>query len=202
MSKDYSALVHGFMQSEIDALQEIDSSVTDNNYNDVIDTLLNIDGKLIFMGVGKSGLIGRKLAATFSSTGTPSFFVHATESVHGDLGMIQKNDTVVLISNSGETKEILAPIPSLKRIGTKLIAFTGKDTSSLAKQCDLTLVIPIDHEADKLNLAPTNSSTGVLVVGDSIACTVSELKGFTKENFATFHPGGALGKKLLKSQSV
>ncbi|WP_125588992.1 KpsF/GutQ family sugar-phosphate isomerase [Companilactobacillus jidongensis] len=201
MSEKYSDLIHGFIQSEIDAVQEIDNNV-DENYDSVIDTLLNMDGKLIFMGVGKSGLIGRKLAATFSSTGTPSFFVHATESVHGDLGMIQKNDTVILISNSGETKEILAPIPSLKRIGTKLIAFTGKETSSLAQQCDQTLVIPIDHEADNLNLAPTNSSTGVLVVGDAIACTLSELKGFTKENFATFHPGGALGKKLLKSQSV
>ncbi|WP_334329538.1 KpsF/GutQ family sugar-phosphate isomerase [Companilactobacillus sp. HBUAS59699] len=201
MSKNYSELVHGFIQSEIDAIEEINNNVNEN-YDSVINTLLNIKGKLIFMGVGKSGLIGRKLAATFSSTGTPSFFVHATESVHGDLGMIQENDTVILISNSGETKEILAPIPSLKRIGTKLIAFTGNENSSLAQQCDQVLVIPIDHEADKLNLAPTNSSTGVLVVGDAIACTLSELKGFTKENFATFHPGGALGKKLLKSQSV
>lgn len=201
MSENYSELVHGFIQSEINAIEEINNNVNEN-YNSIIDTLLNLNGKLIFMGVGKSGLIGRKLAATFSSTGTPSFFVHATESVHGDLGMIQENDTVILISNSGETKEILAPIPSLKRIGVKLIAFTGKENSSLAKQCNQVLVIPIDHEADKLNLAPTNSSTGVLVVGDAIACTLSELKGFTKEDFATFHPGGALGKKLLKSQSV
>lgn len=201
MSDNYSELIHGFMQSEICSLQEINDNIS-GNYDSIIKTLLNIDGKLIFMGVGKSGLIGRKLAATFSSTGTSSFFVHATESVHGDLGMIQENDKVILISNSGETKEILAPIPSIKRIGAELIAFTGQNNSSLANQCDQILTIPVDHEADKLNLAPTNSSTAVLVVGDAIACTLSELKGFTKDNFATFHPGGSLGKKLLKSQSI
>ncbi len=200
LTSSYSKLVSGFMENEIDSLKDIHDNITDQ-YDTIVEQLLHIKGKLIFMGVGKSGLIGRKLAATFSSTGTPSFFVHATESVHGDLGMIDKNDTVILISNSGETKEILAPLKSLNIIGVHTIAFTGNENSSLAKSCDSTLIIHVDKEADKLNLAPTNSSTAVLVVGDALACTISELKDFTKDDFAIFHPGGALGKKLLAEKA-
>ncbi|MQS75153.1 KpsF/GutQ family sugar-phosphate isomerase [Companilactobacillus halodurans] len=199
MTNSYSSLIHNFIGEEIAALNNVNEK-SENEFDPIVDELLNIKGKLIFMGVGKSGLIGRKLAATFSSTGTPSFFVHATESVHGDLGMIEENDTVILISNSGETKEIIAPIKSLNTIGSKTIAFTGNPESTLAKLCDLTLTIHVNKEADKLNLAPTNSSTAVLVVGDAIACTLSELKGFSKDDFATFHPGGALGKKLLSTK--
>lgn len=196
MLNSYSNMIYGFMENEIDSLKDVRDNLSEQ-IDPVIEVLLHNKGKLVFMGVGKSGLIGRKLAATFSSTGTPSFFVHATESVHGDLGMIGKNDVVILISNSGETKEILAPLKSLNIIGVTTIAFTGNEDSSLAKACDYKVIIHVDNEADKLNLAPTNSSTAVLVVGDAIACTLSETKQFTRDDFAIFHPGGALGKKLL-----
>ncbi|MCT0161375.1 KpsF/GutQ family sugar-phosphate isomerase [Lactiplantibacillus pentosus] len=197
MTSEVLSLVTNTIDNEMETLEKVRNSV-DDRYHDVIDAILACRGKVIFMGVGKSGLIGRKLAATFSSTGTPAFFVHATESVHGDLGMIEDRDIVILISNSGETREVLAPLPSLQVIGARTIAFTGNLTSSLAKKTDLSLLIPIDKEADALDLAPTASSTAVLVVGDAIACTISELKKFSKEDFAIFHPGGSLGKKLTQ----
>lgn len=197
MASEVLSLVTNTIDNEMETLEKVRNSV-DDHYHDVIDAILACRGKVIFMGVGKSGLIGRKLAATFSSTGTPAFFVHATESVHGDLGMIEDRDIVILISNSGETREVLAPLPSLQVIGAKTIAFTGNLTSSLAEKTDLSLLIPIDKEADALDLAPTASSTAVLVVGDAIACTISELKKFSKEDFAIFHPGGSLGKKLTQ----
>ncbi|MDY1543779.1 KpsF/GutQ family sugar-phosphate isomerase [Lactiplantibacillus pentosus] len=197
MTSEVLSLVTNTIDNEMETLEKVRNSV-DDRYHDVIDAILACRGKVIFMGVGKSGLIGRKLAATFSSTGTPAFFVHATESVHGDLGMIEDRDIVILISNSGETREVLAPLPSLQVIGAKTIAFTGNLTSSLAEKTDLSLLIPIDKEADALNLAPTASSTAVLVVGDAIACTISELKKFSKEDLAIFHPGGSLGKKLTQ----
>lgn len=197
MTSEVLSIVKGTMESEINALETVRNSV-DESYHDIIDSILACSGKVVFMGVGKSGLIGRKLAATFSSTGTPSFFVHATESVHGDLGMIDSKDLVILISNSGETNEVLAPLPSLKQIGARTIAFTGNLDSRLAKEADLSLFIPVDHEADALNLAPTSSSTAVLVVGDAIACCISEMRKFSKTDFAIFHPGGSLGRKLAK----
>ena len=197
MTSEVLSLVTNTIDNEMETLEKVRNSV-DDRYHDVIDAILACRGKVIFMGVGKSGLIGRKLAATFSSTGTPAFFVHATESVHGDLGMIEDRDIFILISNSGETREVLAPLPSLQVIGAKTIAFTGNLTSSLAEKTDLSLLIPIDKEADALDLAPTASSTAVLVVGDAIACTISELKKFSKEDFAIFHPGGSLGKKLTQ----
>ncbi|HBY5276661.1 TPA: SIS domain-containing protein, partial [Klebsiella pneumoniae] len=136
-----------------------------------------------------------KLAATFASTGTPSFFVHGTEAVHGDLGMVAKDDVVILISNSGETAEILATLPSLKKMGNYLISFTRSHHSSLAISCDLSVEIPVKSEADNLGLAPSCSSTVVLVVGDAVALALSELKKFTRADFGLYHPGGALGIK-------
>jgi KpsF/GutQ family protein len=190
------------MQREISAMQYIEAHTDRAQYTGLVDRIQCLHGHLIFMGVGKTGHIGAKLAATFASLGTPSFFVHATESMHGDMGMITKADMVILISNSGETKETLAPLPALHHIGAYTVAFTGKAQSSLARSCDAVLTIPVADEADDLGLAPTNSSTAALMVGDALACTVSRLKGFTKTDFAGFHPGGALGQKLLQGQTL
>lgn len=190
------------MQREIAAMQLIESQINDVQYCSVIDKIMHLTGRLVFMGVGKTGHIGVKLAATFASLGTPAIFVHATEAMHGDMGMITSEDLVILISNSGETKETLAPLPSLKRIGAVTVAFTGQDDSHLAQACESVLTIPVTHEADDLGLAPTSSSTAALMVGDAIACTISRLKGFTASDFALYHPGGALGQKLLKQGSL
>ncbi|WP_334329552.1 KpsF/GutQ family sugar-phosphate isomerase [Companilactobacillus sp. HBUAS59699] len=192
------------MTDELTAVEGVLKRVDDNSkdYSNIIDSIVNLKGRLIFTGVGKSGHIGEKLAATFASTGTPSFFVHATEAMHGDLGMITKNDLVIDISNSGETKESIAPIDPIHRIGAKIIALTGNKDSTLAKKSDYLLEVHVDGEADKFNLAPTNSSTAVLVTGDALAITVSELKGFSEKNFGMFHPGGALGKRLLEEGAI
>lgn len=190
------------MQREIAAMQLIESQINDAQYCSVIDKIMHLTGRLVFMGVGKTGHIGVKLAATFASLGTPAIFVHATEAMHGDMGMITSEDLVILISNSGETKETLAPLPSLKRIGAATVAFTGQDDSHLAQACESVLTIPVTHEADDLGLAPTSSSTAALMVGDALACTISRLKGFTASDFALYHPGGALGQKLLKQGSL
>ncbi len=190
-------LLKEVMELEIKAVQRIRDRI-DEKFAKVVEEILLCKGKIIFLGVGKSGHIGKKLAATFASTGTPSFFVHATEALHGDLGMIEKDDLVIAISNSGETKEILAPFPSLRFIGCKIIAMTGNSTSTLARESDLILEVYVEKEADPLGLAPTSSSTTALVVGDAIAITVSQLKNFGKQQFGLFHPGGSLGQKLIK----
>lgn len=199
----YLTNIKRVLNEEAETIEIITKAVDSEeaSYNEAVEKIMNSRGKLIFMGVGKTGHIGAKLAATFSSLGIPSFFVHATESMHGDLGMITKDDIVVLISNSGETKESLAPVRFIKRIGAYTISMTRNNESSLAKACDLSLLVPVDHEADRLNLAPTNSSTAALAVGDALACTISEAKGFSERDFAGFHPGGALGQKLFDSQN-
>ena len=202
MKENQLDLVHTYMQREIAAMQLIESQINDVQYCSVIDKIMHLTGRLVFMGVGKTGHIGVKLAATFASLGTPAIFVHATEAMHGDMGMITSEDLVILISNSGETKETLAPLPSLKRIGAATVAFTGQDDSHLAQACESVLTIPVTHEADDLGLAPTSSSTAALMVGDALACTISRLKGFTASDFALYHPGGALGQKLLKQGSL
>ncbi|MFK5203852.1 SIS domain-containing protein [Lacticaseibacillus rhamnosus] len=202
MKENKLDLVHTYMQREIAAMQLIESQINDVQYCSVIDKIMHLTGRLVFMGVGKTGHIGVKLAATFASLGTPAIFVHATEAMHGDMGMITSEDLVILISNSGETKETLAPLPSLKRIGAATVAFTGQDDSHLAQACESVLTIPVTHEADDLGLAPTSSSTAALMVGDALACTISRLKGFTVSDFALYHPGGALGQKLLKQGSL
>lgn len=176
--------------------------VIDDNFVKAINLIYNCKGKLIITGLGKSGHIGKKLAATFSSTGTPSFFIHAAEALHGDLGMISKDDIVLAISNSGETRELLEMIPSLRIIGVKIISITGNKNSSLAKESDIHIEVKVDEEADHLNLAPTSSSTAMLAIGDAMAVTLSEMKGFREEDFAVFHPGGSLGKKLLNKMKV
>ncbi|MEM6177068.1 SIS domain-containing protein [Escherichia coli] len=187
-------LIKHFMRNEHKAVEEVIDSPLSEVAN-LIKVLQSCQGNVVFIGVGKSGIIARKLAATFASTGTPSFFVHGTEAVHGDLGMVAKDDVVILISNSGETAEILATLPSLKRMGNYLISFTRSHHSSLAISCDLSVEIPVKSEADNLGLAPSCSSTVVLVVGDAVALALSELKKFTRADFGLYHPGGALGIK-------
>ena len=148
--------------------------------------------------MGKSGLVGQKIAATLASTGTPSFFLHPAEAIHGDLGMISKEDAVLAISNSGETPELLAIIPTIKRWGNPIIAITNNENSKLAKAGDIHLYLNVKREACRLNLAPTSSTTATMALGDALAVALLEMRGFTSEDFAKFHPGGSLGKKLMK----
>lgn len=162
----------------------------------VMDAIEECKGKVVFCGVGKSAHIGAKLAATFASLGIPSFFVHATESVHGDLGMIEEKDIVILISNSGTTQEVIQVLTPLHSIGCMTVACCANRDSILAKACDLTLIYPKVTEADAYNLAPTSSTTLVLVLGDAIACAISKKRGFNPSDFHKFHPGGSLGKRL------
>ncbi len=185
------------MQSEMQAIATMIEN-TNGQYDEILKLLYECTGKLVFMGIGKSGHIGKKLAATFSSTGTPAFFVHSAEACHGDFGMIEDKDIVILISNSGNTKEVTGNIPFLNKIGCKTIAFTSNPESDLAKSCMYKLIYPKIDEADHLNLAPTVSSTITLVLGDAIACTLSQMKEFTRQDFYKYHPGGALGDSLSK----
>ena len=166
------------------------------SFTEALALIKECKGKVIVSGVGKSGHIGKKMAASLASTGTPAFFVHSTEGLHGDLGMIQKEDVVILISNSGETSEVLGLLPSLLKIGCKTIAITSRTDSSLSQFCDVALTYQYTSEADHLGLAPTTSSTVTLVIGDALAVALSMSKNFKKEDFHLYHPGGSLGKKL------
>jgi len=174
----------------------------DSNFSRAISLILNSSasggGKVIITGIGKSGLICKKIAATFASTGTPAFFLHPAEGVHGDLGMLMKGDVVIAVSNSGETEEIVRILPLIKRMGVKLIAMTGDVNSNLANAGDVVLDIGVKQEACPLGLAPTASTTAALAMGDALAVALLEKKGFKQEDFALLHPAGSLGKKLLK----
>ena len=169
----------------------------DDQFSDACNLLLGCKGRIIVSGIGKSGHIGKKMAATFASTGSPAFFVHPAEASHGDLGMISHDDVVITISNSGNSAEIMVMIPVLKRIGCKIIAITGNPQSSMAELADCHLNIMVPKEACPLGLAPTTSTTATLVMGDALAVSLLEARGFTAEDFAVSHPSGALGRKLL-----
>ncbi|WP_449622241.1 KpsF/GutQ family sugar-phosphate isomerase [Robertmurraya sp. Marseille-Q9965] len=192
---DLLSYVKNAIDVEADSIKKLSENVGPE-FESAITLLANCKGKVVITGVGKSGHIGKKVAASFASTGTPAFFVHSTEGVHGDLGMIQETDAVIMISNSGETGEVLSLLPSLDKIGCKKIAITSKTESTLAKACDVALGYQYDREADPLGLAPTTSSTITLVIGDALAVALSILKGFKKEDFHLYHPGGSLGKQL------
>jgi arabinose-5-phosphate isomerase len=181
---------------EIDSLKEVAGSIGDE-FTVTVEAILNSKGKLIVAGVGKSGLIGRKIAATLASTGTPSFFLHPGEAFHGDLGMVEHNDLVILISYSGETDEVLKIIPFLKWNKNKIISITGNPSSTIAKNSDHHLNVCVTREACPLELAPTSSTTVTLVMGDALAVALMEARQFQHEDFARFHPGGSLGRKLL-----
>jgi arabinose-5-phosphate isomerase len=169
----------------------------DDRFIQAVELLYNCRGKVVVTGLGKSGLICRKIAATFSSTGTPSFFLHAGDANHGDMGMIMEGDVVLAVSNSGETEEILTLIPTLKRIGVRLIAMTGNHDSTLSHAADVVLDASVTEEACPLGLSPTASTTAALALGDALAVILLERKGFKEEDFALRHPGGILGRKLL-----
>lgn len=194
----YKKNINKYIDREYLAIRAMRNNLDYEMLDKVIRVIKKCKGKVIFMGVGKSGHIGEKLAATFSSTGTPSFFVHATESCHGDLGMIEAKDVVILMSNSGSTKEVIQNITPLRNIGATLIGFTSKKGSILAKDTDYQIIYPCECEADELNLAPTNSSTVSLVLGDAIACALSESYNFKRSDFFKYHPNGALGEALKK----
>ena len=169
----------------------------DDQFVETIQAIFYTKGRLIVTGIGKSAIIAQKIVATMNSTGTPSYFLHASEAIHGDLGMIQKEDIIICISKSGNSPEIKVLVPFLKKNGQTLIAITGNTTSFLAKAANLVLNTTIEAEACPNNLAPTNSTTAQLVMGDALAVCLMELRNFTATDFAAFHPGGALGKKLL-----
>ena len=169
----------------------------DENFYEATQLIFKTKGRLIVTGIGKSAIIAQKMVATFNSTGTPSMFLHASEAIHGDLGMIQKEDVIICISKSGNSPEIKVLVPLLKRFGNTLIGITGNMTSFLSKGSDYVLNTTVDKEACPMNLAPTNSTTAQLVMGDALAICLMEMRGFKPEDFAVYHPGGALGKKLL-----
>ena len=169
----------------------------DDNFVKSIEAIFSSKGRLVVTGIGKSAIIAQKIVATLNSTGTPSLFLHASEAIHGDLGMVQPDDVVICISKSGNSPEIKVLVPLLKRFNNKLIAITGNITSFLGKEADYTLNTYVEKEACPNNLAPTNSTTAQLVIGDAIAVCLMEMRNFSAEDFAKYHPGGALGKKLL-----
>ena len=195
---DYITVAKKVLEIESKALvKQIDQ--IDQAFVDACELCLECDGKLIVMGLGKSGHIADKIAATLSSTGTPSYFIHPSEAIHGDIGMIDEKDIVLIFSYSGETEEIISLIPYLKKKEIKIIAFTGNIDSKLSSESDIHIHVPVDEEACPMNLAPTASTTTALAVGDAFAVALLERKGFTKEDFAKSHPGGSLGKQLLLS---
>ena len=182
--------------TEIESLRFVADAI-DDEFSRVVDAILNATGKLIVIGIGKSGIIGKKIAATFASTGTPSFFLHPGEAFHGDLGMVGADDMVILISYSGETDEVLKLIPFLEWNKNVIIGITGNPNSTVAKNSRYHLNICIKQEACPLALAPTSSTTAALVMGDALAVALMESRQFQHEDFARFHPGGSLGRKLL-----
>ena len=184
------------LRIEADALQEAEARL-DQGFEEAVQTILASKGRLVVTGMGKSGLIGRKIAATLASTGTPSFFMHPAEGSHGDLGMVTGQDVVLAISSSGETQEVVALLPLLQRLDTKVIAMVGRADSTLGQRSDAILDISVTNEACPMNLAPTASTTVTLALGDALAVALLEERGFTPEDFARFHPGGSLGKQLL-----
>jgi arabinose-5-phosphate isomerase len=190
------ALARDVLDIEADAVRGLRDSI-DEQFVGAVDLLLSCRGRVVVSGIGKSGHIARKLAATFASTGTPAFFVHPAEASHGDLGMVTADDIFVALSNSGESEELIAILPQVKRLGAKLIAMTGRPESSLAKLADFHLNAGVKKEACPLNLAPTASTTAVLALGDALAVAVLDARGFGADDFARSHPGGALGRRLL-----
>ncbi|MDB5841296.1 MAG: arabinose-5-phosphate isomerase [Herminiimonas sp.] len=188
------------LQIEADAIIAIKNRISDSpddSFARAIGLLLNCSGRVVVSGMGKSGHIARKISSTLASTGTPALFVHPAEAAHGDLGMITENDAFIAISNSGETSELMAIVPLVKRMGAKLIAMTGNATSSLAQLANVHLDVGVEKEACPLNLAPTASTTATLAMGDALAVALLDARGFREEDFARSHPGGALGRRLL-----
>ena len=184
------------INTEMLALKHMKETLGDN-FADAVELILACSGKCIVTGMGKSGLVGRKIAATLASTGTPSFFLHPGEAFHGDLGMISKDDVVLALSYSGETDEILKIVPFIHSNGNKLVSMTGNPESALAKNSDIHLDVSVEEEACILHLAPTTSTTAQIAMGDALAVSLMQMRGFTSVDFAGLHPGGSLGRRLL-----
>ncbi|REL25651.1 KpsF/GutQ family sugar-phosphate isomerase [Thalassotalea euphylliae] len=195
-SENFISLGNKVLETELAAVQGL-KQYLDQGFANACQAMFDCCGKVVVVGMGKSGHIGGKIAATLASTGTPAFFVHPGEASHGDLGMISEKDVVLAISNSGETGELLAIIPVIKRIGTPLIAMTGNPQSTLATLAEHHVCVKVEQEACPLGLAPTSSTTATLVMGDAIAVALLNARGFTADDFALSHPGGSLGKRLL-----
>lgn len=187
--------IRSVIQLEAEALSQASKAV-DSSYAKAVKLMLSCRGKIIVTGMGKSGLIAQKVAATLSSTGTPALYLHPADAMHGDVGTIQRRDVVLAFGKSGESEEINLLIPAMRKIGTKLIAVIANPSSLLARSADLTVVIPVEREACPLNLAPTASTTAALAVGDALAVALMKIRAFKPHHFALFHPGGSLGKRL------
>jgi arabinose-5-phosphate isomerase len=190
------ALAHETLEIEAQAVLQLQRQLS-SSFVQAVKAILKVPGRVVVMGMGKSGHVGRKITATLASTGTPAMFVHPAEASHGDLGMVTANDLVLAISNSGESEELSAILPVLKRLGIQLIAMTGHEQSSLAQHADIVLNSAVSKEACPLNLAPTASTTAQLALGDALAVALLDARGFKAEDFARSHPGGALGRRLL-----
>jgi arabinose-5-phosphate isomerase len=193
---NYIELAKSVFEIESRAVADL-SKKLNSDFSDSIESILGTSGRLIICGMGKSGIIGKKIAATMASTGTPSFFMHPGEAYHGDLGMVSPDDVFIAISNSGETDEVVKLIPFLKDNGNVLIAMTGNPKSTLAQAANYHLDVGVEQEACPLQLAPTSSTTATLAMGDALAVTLMKARDFKPENFARFHPGGSLGRRLL-----
>ncbi len=193
---DFLASARRTLAIERQALADLEARI-DGAFEAAVQLLARCSGKVVVSGMGKSGLIGQKMAATLASTGTPSFFLHPAEASHGDLGVVGRDDVVLLLSNSGETEEVVRLIPALKRIGVATIGFTGSPGSSLAQHADIHIDVSVREEACPLGLAPTASTTALLAMGDAVAVALLEYRGFTADDFAAVHPGGSLGRRLL-----
>ncbi len=200
-SPDPIDLARRVLQTEADAILGLIPKL-DGSFRRAVDLLHDCTGRVIVTGMGKSGIIAHKLSATLSSTGTPAIFLHAAEAVHGDLGVVQTSDVVVALSYSGETDELIRLLEAIRRIGAKLIALTGNPDSTLGQAADLTLSCAVAEEACPMNLAPTASTTATLALGDALAMALSERKGFGEEHFASLHPGGRLGKRLMRVEAL
>jgi arabinose-5-phosphate isomerase len=196
VEKDVIEIGKRVIKIEASAVAELEDRI-DENFAKVVDLILNSNGRVIITGVGKSGIIARKIVATMNSTGTPALYLHPADAIHGDLGVVRKEDVVICISKSGDTIEVLRLIPIFKRIGVPVISMVGNLNSQLARLSDYVLNVAVKQEACPYNLAPTASTTATLAMGDALAIALLEKRNFTKENFALFHPGGNLGKRLL-----
>ena len=193
---DLRRLAERVLRIEADAILGLIPKL-DERFERAVELLRGCGGRVVVTGMGKSGLIGRKIAATLASTGTPAHFLHPAEGVHGDLGMVARGDLVLALSNSGETDEVLAILPPLKRLGIPIVLLTGNPTSGLARQCEVVLDVSVPEEACPMNLAPTSSTTATLAVGDALALALLELRGFRPEDYAALHPRGSLGWRAL-----
>ncbi|AML49349.1 D-arabinose 5-phosphate isomerase [Coxiella burnetii] len=195
-NENFYTLGKAVIATELRAIQSLHARI-DEKFVTACNTLFNCKGRVVVLGVGKSGHIAKKIAATLASTGTPSFYVHPSEASHGDMGMVTPQDVALAISYSGETPEIINLLPTLKRLGVALIALTGKMQSTLARIADTVIDVSVEQEACPLGLAPTSSTTATLVMGDALAIALLEARGFTADDFARIHPGGSLGRRLL-----